>query len=356
MKKITMSLGVSALLISGANAFETEAGTISGEVSAYTVSYSESEAGYTMGSGSLNFDSKDMNGFKASLGVMTNFDIAEQTDGAYGENEEDLMVNVANISYAASDFTVIAGRQSIDLEWIGDYHEALVGVYSGIPNTTLVAGYTTKTTGNGNDGALADFADIGENGAMVVDGTFKVNEDMTVGAYYMSEKDLFSAYGAKVETSVDGLAIVGKYAGTSEDVSGTEDGTIMALDLGYSMDGVSLGGGYIQTDKDGGIGSISTLGGNINPLDSGNQVYSKDASTLYASVGGTAGMFDLGAMYGSTSYGDYTESEIDLTASWECLFVKNLNLSALYATVSADSDDTAASDETYYSLQAAYSF
>jgi hypothetical protein len=312
-----------------------------------------------MGSASVNFESKDMNGFKAAIGVMANTDLAEQTDGAYGENEEDLMVNVANVSYSGKDFTVIAGRQAIDLEWIGDYHEALVGVYTGVENLTLIGGYTQSMTGNANDGALADFAThedaLGvDGGAMVIDATYKASDGVTVGAYYMSTPDVFSAFGAKVETAVEGVGLTGKYAYSSEEVG--VNGNILAIDASYGMDTVTVGGGYIMTDKDRGTGSLSALGDNINPLDSGNQVYSADAKTMYLSVAGTAGMFDLGAIYGSTAYGDYTESEIDLSASWECKFVKDLSLSALYATVTADSDDAASSDETYYSLQAVYSF
>jgi hypothetical protein len=353
MKKVTMSLVASALLVSSAYALETEAGTVSGEVSAYHTAQTEAKAGYTMASASVNFDSKDMNGFKASVGVMTNFDLAEQTDGSYGENEEDLMINVANVSYSAKDVTVIAGRQAIDLEWIGDYHTALVGVYSGVENLTLIGGYTVSTTGNANDGALADFADIGDDGAMVVDGTYKASDNLTLGAYYMTAPELFDGLGFKAETSVSSVSVTGKYAMTMNDDLAGDDGSIMAVDLSSAMGSVTVGGGFIMTDKDAGVGSIAALGDNINPLDSGNQVYGADATTLYVSAAGTAGMFDLGAIYGTTSYGSATEGELDLSASWDCKFVKDLSLSALYATIMGD---TAATDETYYSVQAVYSF
>ena len=356
MKKITMSLAATAILASGSYALDTAAGTLSGEVSAYTTSSSEMETGYTMGSVSVNFDTKDMNGFKASLGVMANGKLAEENDGDYdGGESEDAVLNVANVSYANEAFTLIAGRQAIDLEWISDYHEAVVGVVTAVPNLTLIAGYTQAFNANANDEALADFVDIGEDGAMVVDASYKAG-DVTVGAYYMDAKDIFSAYGAKVEASVADLGITAKYAATSEYVTGTDDGNIMSLDLSYSMEPMTFGSGYIQTDKDGWTGSITSIGENINPLDSGNQVYGTDATTLYASVGASVSGFDLGALYGTTEYGDYTETELDLTVAWDCKLVKDLSFSGLYTIITADEDDVATADDKYYGFQAVYSF
>lgn len=353
MKKITMSLAATAILASGAYA-----GTVSGEISAYTTGQSEAEQGYTLGSVSLNYETEVVKGFKGSLGFISNSELDEQTEGSYGENESSAVMTTANVSYDTDAFTVIVGKQAIDLEWISDYHEAVVGVLKVVPNLTLIAGHTSKINTSANDEALVDWAQInGKEGASVVDASYAIGEVATVGAYYMTSKDLFDAYGAKVEASVADLGITAKYAATSEgDLGAADDGNIMALDLSYSMEPMSFGLGYIQTDKDGGTGSISALGDNINPLDTGNQVYGTDASTLYASVGATVAGFELGALYGTTEYGDYTESELNLSASWECKLLKNLNLSALYVDIAADGDDATSADESYYAVQAAYSF
>jgi hypothetical protein len=220
-----------------------------------------------------------------------------------------------------------------------------------------------KITTNANDGALSKFAKIGTDGANVLDVTYEIAKTTKVGAYYMDAPEVFSAVGAKVEAEVSGLGVVAKYAKTSEDTANTPNGSIMALDLAYSIGEIALNGGYIKTGKDNGIGSISALGDNINPLDSGElsngsaRVYGTDAKTLYVGTSTTVAGFELGALYGTTSYKgttkDEDESELNLTASWECKFVKNLNISALYANISAESS---AGDSSYYSLQAVYSF
>lgn len=362
MKKLTMSLAVSAIVASGAFATSLEdafaKGKVSGEIGGYLTSSNNGgttkDTAYSLGSVSLNYETASVNGFKASLGFMANTKIAEKDDD-YGVNTPKSIMNVANVSYTSDAFTAIVGKQAIDLEWIADYHEAVVGVVSAIPNTTIILGHTERINTSANDGALEEFHvnPMTEKGANVLDVTYEIDKTTKVGAYYMDAPDVFSAVGAKVEAEVSGLGVVGKYATTSEDGAGVKDGSIMALDLSYSVGEIALNGGYIKAGKDNGAGSITALGDNINPLDSGNQVYTTDATTLYAGLSTSVAGFDLGALYGTTDYAGAKESEINLSASWECKLVKGLNMSVLYANIAGD---TSATDETYYSIQAVYSF
>lgn len=380
MKKLTMSLAVSAIVASGAFATSLEdafaKGKVSGEIGAYTTAASNSggtaDSGYSLGSVSLNYETASLNGFKASLGFMANTKFSEKVAGDYGTNAPKSVMNVANVSYSNDMGALIVGKQAIDLEWIADYHEAVVGVVSAIPNTTIILGHTERFNANANDGALSEFAVSGtEKGANVLDVTYEIDKTTKVGAYYMDAPDVFSAVGAKVEAEVAGLGVVAKYATTSEDAAGTKDGSIMALDLGYKVGEIALNGGYIKAGKDNGTGSIAALGDNINPLDSGNRVYggdidedgtvdTVDSSTFYVGASTTVAGFELGALYGTTSYTNLqnankseSESELNLTASWECKLLKGLNISALYSNISAE---TSAGDSSYYSLQAVYSF
>ena len=380
MKKLTMSLAVSAIVTSGAFATSLEdafaKGKVSGEIGAYTTAASNSggtpDTSLSLGSVSLNYETASLNGFKASLGFMANTKFDSKNDTTFDGAPKSVM-NVANVSYSNDMGALIVGKQAIDLEWISDYHEAVVGVVSAIPNTTIILGHTERFNVNANDGALEEFHvnPMTEKGANVLDVTYEIDKTTKVGAYYMDAPDVFSAIGAKVEAEVSGLGVVGKYATTSEDAVGTKDGSIMALDLSYKVGEIALNGGYIKAGKDNGIGSIAALGDNINPLDSGNKVYGgdvngdgtlliADSKTLYAGVSTTVAGFELGAIYGTTSYKDVTttsksekESELNLTASWECKLLKGLNISALYSNISAE---TSAGDSSYYSLQAVYSF
>ena len=360
MKKITMSVLASTLLAgslyadssSVAEAFEK--GKVSGDISYYVTGGSASDDGYSIGSTSLNYETDTVNGFKASLGFITNTVVSEEVDGSKDDSIKSAMP-VANISYTTDGFSVIAGRQEIGLEWIGDMHEAVVGVVTAIPNTTIIAGHTNKINDTiYNDDTLIAFGDInGDKGASVLDVAYSVNDKLSLGGYYMTSSDLFSAYGASVATEVSGLGVTAKYAASSEDVAGEKDGNIMALDLAYSVNDIALGAGYFTTDKDGGIGSLGTLGDSISPMDNGAHVYDADADTIYASVGTSVAGFDLSALYGTTDYGTKTEKELNLSASWECKFVKNLNVSLFYADIAADA---AADDSDYYTAQLVYSF
>jgi len=385
MKKLTMSLVASTLLsgalYAGASSLSEafEKGKASGEIAVYTKATSNSggvaDSGFTIGTTALNYETDSFNGFKASLGFMANTLLNEKNDGndatkldADGNAANDYdnsiksITNIANISYSTDGVTLTAGKQAIDLEWIADYHEAVTAVVTTLPNTTIVLGHTERVNTSANDGALEEFSDIGTKGkgANVIDVAYQVSDELSLGAYYMNAPDTFDAYGVKVEASVAGIGVVGKYASTSEDALNLDDngdkikdGSIMALDLAYSIDTISLGGGYITTDKDG-IGSISTLGDNINPLDSDAKVYKADAKTIYASVGTSVAGFDLGAIYGATDYeSNKKEKELNLSASWECKFVKNLNVSLLYVDIAAQASTD---DSSYYSAQLAYSF
>jgi len=385
MKKLTMSLVAVAALSSVAMADATSLedafakGKVSGEIGAYTTAANNGgtsyDTGYSLGSVSLGYETASLNGFKASLGFMASTGLSEKNNGSDAtkvdgdgnpaddyNNAVKSIMNIANISYSNDMGTLIVGKQAIDLEWISDYHEAVVGVVSAIPNTTIILGHTERFNTSANDGALEEFHVSGtEKGANVLDVTYEIDKTTKVGAYYMDAPNVFSAIGAKVEAEVAGLGVVAKYAETSEDAVNTPDGSIMALDLGYKVGEIALNGGYITTDSKGGTGSISALGDNINPLDSGNQVYTTDAKTLYVGASTTVAGFELGGIYGTTDYkyddngvtkkGD--ESELNLTASWECKFVKNLKINALYADISGEVSDN---DSSYYSLQAVYSF
>jgi hypothetical protein len=136
-----------------------------------------------------------------------------------------------------------------------------------------------------------------------LDLSYAINDNLSVGGYYMNAIDLFSAVGGSVSANVAGLGVTAKYAQTSEDVANTENGKIYALDLGYEIeDVVTLNGGYIKTDKDGGIGTIAALGDNISPFEDGNQVYGTNAKTWYLGASSEVAGFGFGALYGQTKY------------------------------------------------------
>ncbi|MDY0320460.1 MAG: Opr family porin [Arcobacteraceae bacterium] len=350
-------------------------GTTTGELSVYTVSTDNKtikDSGYTVGSMYLNYATAELNGFKATFGGRANHLFNEKEtddywttdDGKWGDSTDTshtkAVVTEANISYANDMVTIIAGRQPIDLEWIGDYHDAVVGILA-YDKLTAIAGYTKRKMAADPDGRLQKMGDIldkdgKKTGAAVVDLSYAINDNLSVGAYYMDAQDLFSAVGGSVTGSLDALTATAKYAQTSEDDSSVKDGDIVALDLSYAIGEIAtIGGGYIKADKEGGTGTIAALGDNISPFEDGNQVYGTDAKTWYLNASTEVAGFGLGALYGETKYlnGTTKEKEKELNLFVDKEVYKNLTASVIYADVKThDKDDK----YNYASLQLTYSF
>jgi hypothetical protein len=345
-------------------------GTTSGELSVYHISQDNKtgdDAGFTVGSIYLNYSTDELSGFKATVGARANHLFNEKENNDYWGTDEDTgetlkkvkaVVTEANISYATDMVTVIAGRQAIDLEWIGDYHDAVVGVL-GLDKLTVIAGYTNRIMVADPDGALSEMTKFnGNKGAYVLDASYAITDEVSAGLYYMNARQLFNAKGGFVSVGVAGLETTLKYAQTSEKVADVENGKIYALDLGYEIeDVVTLNGGYIKTDKDGGIGTIAALGDNISPFEDGNQVYGTNAKTWYLGASSEVAGFGFGALYGQTKYkntdNDKTEKEKELNLFVDKEVYTNLTASAIYVDVKPEDRDAR---YDYISLQLAYSF
>ena len=81
------------------------------------------------------------------------------------------------------------------------------------------------------------------------------------------------------------LLIMQKCSVDEETKNGQKDGSIGHVELNTTISDFTAAVGYIKTDKNGGVGLMDTYGDNINPFDSGNNVYNADAKTVYGSLG-----------------------------------------------------------------------
>lgn len=346
MKKI--SLVVASLLITSnlvaSESFDSaiKSGSVSGDVVLYGESQSNSgtnnDAGFTNGSIGLNYETGSFNDFKGSVGFRANHDFSEVEDGDFGQNTEAIM-HTANVSYSSNLFSLTVGRQEIDLEWMGDFHEAVVAGISAIPDTTIVVGYSQRKATADADAGLEDFAKFnGNKGAYVLDAKYEGISGLVLNPYFYSVPDLANWYGIKADYDTDAFGVTGHIAATNEDVSTTNDGQIIHLEARTNLSGFGINAGYITTDEDGAIGSMEAVGDNINPLEDGNQVYAADADTGYIGVSYDLSGFELGAMYGETKYANNKEKEINLTAGYGV--TENFAVGALFVDVSAeDSND-----------------
>jgi hypothetical protein len=267
----------------------------------------------------------------------------------------------AYLKYAMEGFSITAGRQAIDLEWLGDYNEAVVAAITVIPDTTVVLGYTQRQAESGFD-TSADFSDLnGNKGVYVLDVKYAGLQSVEFNPYIYSAPDAVDFYGLKTTITTDYLGAVAHYAQSDVDKSfgianGYEDGSIGHVELNTTFADISAAVGYIKTDKDGGAGAMDVAGDNINLFEDGNQVYSADARTVYGSLGYTIADIELGALYGQTTYGstDDKEKELNLTASYP--ITESLVASLLYGDVTADSNNTDYSDYNKVLASVEYTF
>ncbi len=365
MKKISLIV-VSLLLVSNLsaqNSFDeaVKGGTVSGDITLYGIKQNNSganeDAGFTMGSIGLGYETGEFYGFKATVGFRGNHDFSEVENGDYSDgNEPRAIMHTANISYTDKYFGLTVGRQEIDLEWMADFHEAAVLGITAIANTTVVLGVTRRVGVADADAPLEKFTkfDTDEN-AYVLDVKYKGVEGLVVNPYFYDAKDLAKWYGLKVDYDTDmfGLTVHGAKSDLDNQ---SEDGQVIHLEARANIVGLGLTAGYVTTDNDQGVGAMDTLGDNINPFDrlrggDGNYVYDTDADTSYLNLEYEIAGFELGAIYGQTKYAGNKEKELDLTVDYG--ITQSLSVGLLYVDVDAQNSDD---DYNKVTLTLEYSF
>jgi hypothetical protein len=368
MKKVNaISLVACGVLLSSSLAFGASTidsafkeGKVSGALNIYAestefkgdASSGMGDPAYSSGSISLAFETAAINGFSAKAGVIGVHVFTEKHDT---DSDADIaskaLVTEAYGKYANDSVAVMIGRQAIDLEWMGDYHEAAVVAISAVPDTTIVLGYSDKMAVAGVDEISEKFDSFnGDKGAYVADVKYTGLKSVEFNPYAYSAPDLANWYGLKTTFTADMFGIIAHHAVSDVDnaysVANTIDnGAISHIELNSTLKDLTAAVGYIKTDKDGVSGIMDNVGDNISPFDSGNKVYSSDAKTMYGSLGYTIADIELGALYGQTTYGtnDNKEKELNLTVGYS--ITEALSTSLLFANVNAD--------ENYESLQAA---
>jgi hypothetical protein len=334
-------------------------GKVSGSLIAYGITTDnkntpDSDAAF--GTINLAYETASFKGISAKAGFTAGHAIAD------GTLDNDSLMTEAYVKYANDMFSLTAGRQAIDLEWLGDFNEAVVAAITAVPDTTIVLGYTNQQAAADED-EIGDFAQLTEKGAYVIDVKYSGLEGVEFNPYAYSAPDYAEFYGLKTTFTADMFGAIAHYAVSNEDTLGAaSDGSIGHIELNTTISDFTAAVGYIKTDKDVGTGSIATYGDNISPFDYGQSTYDADARTVYGKLGYTIAGIELGALYGETKYdsADYKEKELNLTAGYS--ITESLSTSLLYADVNVDevaeagkgADGTV--DQNYVSLTVAYTF
>ena len=347
-----VSLIACGLILSSSFAFGADTidaafkeGKVSGSLIGYSV-ITENDDTLSTGSVGVNYETASFKGLSGKVGFFGGHEFEGSATSVFTDNA---IMNEASLTYALDTIgSLTAGRQAIDLEWMGDYHEAVVAAITAIPDTTIVLGYSDKKAVAAED-EITPFAKFnGTKGAYVTDIKYTGLKSIEFNPYYYSVPDLASWYGLKTTFTADMFGALAHYAASNEDTQ--EDGSMAALELNTSISDVSLAVGYIMTDKDGGIGSMDSVGDNYEPMDDGSAIYEADAKMVYGSVGYEISGVTLGALYSQTKINSDKENELNLTVGYS--FTDSLSASLLYA----DIDTEINTDKSYGTVLVAYSF
>ncbi len=301
------------------------------------------DSGYGTGLLGLKYETAPLHGLQLGLAVRHGSELDEDNPGDSDEGVGTLLTE-AYISYEGDDFGAVLGRQAIDLEWVGDYHEAVTLTSDMLPATELTAGYSRSLAVADEDDLQHSFSDIGDDGAWFLDARVSPAEGLLLNPYYIYTDGVFDGLGLKADFEhASGLGLTAHYAASDVEVAGEADGAILLLELRGMLGGLALAVGYIDTDKRGGVGHLDELGENINPLEEGNQVYGADARTWYLGAEYRIGHATLGLLVGNSNYaGNSKEREVDLGLAYDLADIAaNLSLNLVYADIAADagSDD-----------------
>ncbi len=345
-------------------------GTTSGDITLFYQSQDNdksTDSGVLAGEIGLNYETDSFMGFSAAVGFRAQHDLWEDNDGDFdGAYANNAIMNVANIKYGNDDFFAIVGRQEIDLEWLGDFNEAVVVGVTAIADTTIVAGYTNRQAAVDPD-EVTDFEELTKNGAYVLDVKTSVGIDgLELNPYFYTAPDAVDFYGLKASYDNDIFGVTGHYAASSVDSvvvfgdgteqTGIEDGDIMHLEARLNVvENLGVAFGYISTDSKGGTGLMDTYGDNISPFEDGNNTYAADADTWYLGAEYAIGNLGLLALYGQTDYdNNLEEAELNLGVSYA--FTEELSAELLYVNYNDKDNATDTGDYDKILAGISYSF
>jgi hypothetical protein len=367
--KVKMSLAVTALLAnsvlfadSTSIADALKNGAVNGEFAFYAeqIDFKNKDSkGFASGSFDLGYSTDSFYGVKLSVGSRANHAFWEDNGDEYDDNVK-AVLHTANIAYSHQYFDVVLGRQEINLNWVSDFHEALVGVIKAVPDTAIIVGYTQRVASADYDAPLKAFNKLAdgvvEDGAFVIDAKWSGVEGLVVNPFVYYANDVATWAGARVDydKSFSDFSIGGtvQYTQSKEDIL-LDDGSFLQLEARGSIIGINAKLGFISTDKDGAIGSITAAGENVNPFEEGDQALGADAQTIYLGASYDLKGFALSGLYGYTESGDAKFNEFDFVVGYNL----DDNLLLEGSLVLGNGNDYYTGDEyTKFTLSAVYSF
>lgn len=293
------------------------------------------------------------------------------------DSGEIAVTSTAYIAYDTNKVHFKAGRQDLSTEWMTKKNDG-VSLYAHPTDKLDVeliwshSRYKASARELFYGGTL--YGSVGvlnsEGGGLYKAGlTYKLSDSLKAKVYALHAPENYSVYGTKatLETKVNEISIGGfvHYMQTDEILEKYKDGELLDIAAYVDIAGYKTTLGYIQTGKDGGIGSAFNGGDDVNPFEEGDQFYSfiaVDVHVPYVKVVKTFAGVELTGIYGIfdytgvTNYKKYQKSEFNVYAKYD--ITEKLNLCAIYTYTDEDEDDTLyeATDMTQVSATLVYKF
>ncbi|WP_331775497.1 OprD family outer membrane porin [Sulfurospirillum sp. 1612] len=364
MKLAKLSLAAITVASLSASAFAADSlasmfkdGTVNGTLSAYYFNRDRGNGGTPDSANILDFGldltykTATFNGFSAGATVQSthspfaNDDAAVMFNGDMNGGGE--VFSEAYVQYTNSGVFFKAGRQYISTPIVAgsgsrmtkeSFEGYLLG-YTGLPNTTLVAGYVaqfqSRTDGNGNIGKFTKNFVVPGAGSVALDKgaytLYAVNTSvpgLKLQAQWGDAVDVVNIYYVQADyaSKTDSFSynLGGQYSVSDYDSSISNDnGGYYGLKAGVAMNGISAAVAYSKVDSD--IGAVSGLGN------------------------GSDNIFTAPAIAG----GDYTADNKAWKIDLGYAINKNANVNAYYNTTDMQA---ANSDYDVYGAGAGYKF
>jgi hypothetical protein len=285
MKKIfTLAAISSGLLFANSINYALTHGKTKAKLSFYFENYNfknKKDSGYGMYSLLLKYSTKKFDSFKINVGLQANEEIYEKYPNDFNDPTK-AVLNVLNLTYKNSNFSFVVGRKKEKYQWIHGYQQEAKAIFYPIKGCSFTILHTFKHSRDNIKDPIKPFKDInGKHGLNMVQIDEKTS-GFDAKAFFYDAPSLANWFGMKINSKYFDATY-----SQSDEKTDKPDGKYLDLEGKYSINPLSVKIGYLQTGKDGGLGSMTIardVYNSLNPLEEGFEVFEKDAKTLYGSV------------------------------------------------------------------------
>lgn len=335
-------------------------GVASGDMTVYNKNVnnnSGADEGFTNGSLGIAFQTDSFHNVNAKVAFRANHEFAEKREGNYeDEFATDSLMTEFFLQYRDIGVRATLGRQLMDLEWIGDYNEAItIETKKLIDDIKVTLAYVDRQAESEEDEST-EFSDVTQKGAYIADFNYEIEEDESeISAYYYNIPDVVDFYGIKAKGEFSMFEFTAHYAASSADKqSGEENSNILNLELEHETSNFEFAVGYIKTDKEASVEQMTTYGDNIDPTEElEDSIYAADSQTVYGKIEYEGSNYEVEAVYAQAKHGAADNKDKEFTVELEYAFTDALSAEVVYTTTSMQDS---ADDKDVTEVSLTYSF